>query len=195
MWARALRSRLTGGPMAQALPLLLLHGCLKPDRSGSLSSGGTQAATPSATMSATAAMPATAAMSATAGDVLADPADSACPDRAAGVVRVVDPTHCEVAQSVFFGERHCLLSNPKIVQVTIQGKVVGIRNESISVRSVYARCGIRSSDIWTAINGRSLANPEDVLAAYASLRQSERLDIELLRSNRPLTVHVTTTND
>lgn len=172
-----------------AVLAFLLHGCLERKRSDAFV--GTSATASSAVTSPSAVSSAITGASAET----ARPIDSPCPDHTDGAVRVVDPTHCQVSRALFFDAQNCLLAEPRIVQVTSQGRVIGIRNDSLGARSVYARCGIRSSDVWTAVNGHSLANAEDVLAAYTALRQSQQLNIELLRSNRPLTVRLTLTDD
>ena len=74
--------------------------------------------------------------------------------------------------------------------MSIAGRAVGFKDASIRSKSVYGRCGIRPGDVWTAINGHSLATPEDALKFYQSLRHSNQLEIELLRDDAPIKVHI-----
>jgi general secretion pathway protein C len=55
---------------------------------------------------------------------------------------------------------------------------------------VYARCGIRSGDIWTQVNGVALDSPDQALELYPRLRDNDRLSIALLRDGRPMQVQI-----
>ena len=112
----------------------------------------------------------------------------ACAADALRVVRSISPTHCEVPRAVFLDDRDCLLAQPQLTPHLVEGRVVGYRHDSIPSRSVYAACGVRSGDVWTKLNGEALNSPDQALKLYPSLRESERLQIELLRGARALEV-------
>jgi hypothetical protein len=116
--------------------------------------------------------------------------EGGCPDDAQGSVRQIDATHCEVAKAVFFGDNQCLLSQPKLSQVIEGGRAIGVRHHDVRSRSVCALCGIRSGDVWTRLNGATLDTPDAVLALYPTLRQQDKLRIDLLREGRPHTIEI-----
>jgi type II secretory pathway component PulC len=115
---------------------------------------------------------------------------SSCAQDAIESVRKLSPTHCQAPKAAVFGDDDCLLSRPQLAPVTEAGRVIGFRHDSIPSRSVYARCGIRSGDIWTQVNGVALDSPDQALELYPRLRASEQLSIALLRDGRPVQVHI-----
>jgi type II secretory pathway component PulC len=115
---------------------------------------------------------------------------SSCAQDALEAVRKLSPTHCQAPKAVVFGDEDCLLSRPQLAPVTEGGRVIGFRHDSISSRSVYARCGIQSGDIWTQVNGMALDSPDHALELYPSLRASDQLSIALLRGGRSVQVQI-----
>jgi type II secretory pathway component PulC len=65
------------------------------------------------------------------------------------------------------------------------------RDESLRRKSVYALCGIRSGDVWTRVNSRSLATPEEALELYGKLRENDQLVIDLVRSGKNIQLQIT----
>src|SRR5262245_3963189 len=106
--------------------------------------------------------------------------NAACPADARGAVQASDARHCRVDRALFFGEHDCLIATPSIQPVSQAGRAIGFRNDSIGPSSVLGLCGIRSGDVWTKVNGASVATPDDVLELYPKLRAAEKLVIDLL---------------
>ena len=116
------------------------------------------------------------------------PPAKACAADAVQAVRSISVTHCEVPRSVFLDDRDCLLAQPQLTPHRVEGRVVGFRHDSVPSRSVYAACGIRSGDVWTKLNGERLDSADQALRLYPSLRESQQLQIELLRGAQSLQV-------
>jgi len=116
------------------------------------------------------------------------PAVEGCAANTLGAVRTISPTHCEVPRSLLLDDDDCLLSRPQLVPHAVEGRTVGFRHDSIPSRSIYAACGIRSGDVWTKLNGEPLDSPDQALRLYPSLRDSQRLTIELLRGSQSFEV-------
>lgn len=114
---------------------------------------------------------------------------SVCPSDARSVVRVVDPTYCEAPRAVFFHADDCLLGT-RVSPISVDGRPIGFRNDHIGPHSILGLCGVRSGDVWTAINGRSLATPDDALTLYPQLIHADKLMLQLLRDGRPHTVEI-----
>ena len=89
-----------------------------------------------------------------------------------------------------FGDDDCLLTRPQLSPVSVSGRVIGFRHDSIPSHSVYAHCGIRSGDVWTTVNGVTLDSPDQALELYPRLRASDHLSIALLRGNEPVEVQI-----
>jgi general secretion pathway protein C len=100
------------------------------------------------------------------------------------------PTHCEAPRAIIFGNDDCLLSQPQLSPVSLNGRIIGFRHDSIPTRSVYALCGIRSGDVWTTVNGVTLDTPDQALELYPRLRESDHLHITLLRDDNPFEVQI-----
>jgi membrane-associated protease RseP (regulator of RpoE activity) len=114
----------------------------------------------------------------------------ACPSDARGAVRSSDERHCELDRDVWFGEHDCLIATPSITQVSAGGRAIGFRNDSIGRNSVLSLCGIRPGDIWTKVNGGSVATADDVLELYPKLRHADKLTIDLLRDGESVAVEI-----
>jgi len=115
---------------------------------------------------------------------------SGCAQDALASVRTLSPTHCEAPKASVLGDEDCLLARPLLALVSEGGRVIGFRYDSLTTRSVYARCGIRSGDVWTQVNGVPLDSPDQALELHPRLRTSDQLSIALLRSGQPLTVQI-----
>jgi type II secretory pathway component PulC len=112
-----------------------------------------------------------------------------CPSDARSVVRIVDASHCEAPRAVFFEADDCLLGT-RITPVSVEGRPIGFRNDRIGEHSILGLCGVRSGDVWTAINGQSVATPDDALTLYPRLVHADKLTLQLLRDGRNFAIEI-----
>jgi type II secretory pathway component PulC len=90
---------------------------------------------------------------------------------------------------VFFGGSGCLMTHPTVTQVLQDGRAIGFRAR-VGRNSVFGLCCVRSSDVWTKINGESIATPEDALELYPKLPRADKLVIDLLRDGKGVAVEI-----
>lgn len=62
--------------------------------------------------------------------------------------------------------------------------VTGIRGNSI-----FRRMGLRNGDIVQGVNGRPIANPDDIISIYNDLKSASNIDLQLLRRGREQTIN------
>lgn len=72
---------------------------------------------------------------------------------------------------------HCAL-----VPAFDQGRTIGFKVFSVRPGSTAARLCLKNGDVITHLNGTSVSNPENGLRAYNRLRDSTRVDVDLLRA-------------
>lgn len=105
---------------------------------------------------------------------LSRPAQSAC-----------DAARCEVDACT----RELLLQSPstalntlRVVPQAKDGQMTGMRLFGIRPTSVWAKLGLRNSDLVIAINGHALSNPTQALEAYSEVKDADRFTVELERA-------------
>jgi type II secretory pathway component PulC len=103
---------------------------------------------------------------------------------------VIDATHCEAPRALFLDADDCLIASPAIKPVVVDGKAIGLRNDRIGSNSILGLCGVHSGDVWTRVNGETVAEPEDALQLYPKLRKAEKLTIDLLRDGESHTIEI-----
>lgn len=77
-----------------------------------------------------------------------------------------------------------LMRSTRIVPVTRGGRVVGVRVFGIAPGDRLAGLGIANGDVIERINGYDVASPDRCLEAYARLRASNEVTVELERAGR-----------
>jgi general secretion pathway protein C len=75
---------------------------------------------------------------------------------------------------------------PRAIPEVRDGRPVGIRLSGIRSGSPAAVFGLSNGDLLLEVNGRSLATPDDALAAYSVLRTSDHIWLQIERDGRPL---------
>ena len=79
----------------------------------------------------------------------------------------------------------------RIVPAVRDGKLIGFKLYAIRVGSIYARLGMQNGDTFEAADGRSLATPDDALAAYAAVKKAaagKTIVLTGTRRGEPLTL-------
>ena len=81
-----------------------------------------------------------------------------------------------------------LLRNTRIVPSLRDGRVVGVRVYGVRRGEALARLGLVDGDVIQRVNGLDIASPDRCLEAYARLRQSDEVVVDLVRRGRRLTL-------
>ena len=68
------------------------------------------------------------------------------------------------------------------------GKADGLRLTGIKPNSIFHDMGLKSGDIITSVNGKTIESVEDVLTFYKSLQTSESVNLKLKRRGRLKTI-------
>ena len=71
------------------------------------------------------------------------------------------------------------------------GHVTGFRLSHVACDSFYAELGLRDGDVVTAIDGLTLASPEDALVVYEQLKGERTVAVDILRNGQHGTLHHT----
>jgi type II secretory pathway component PulC len=69
-----------------------------------------------------------------------------------------------------------------VVPQAKDGQMAGMRLFGIRPTSVWAKLGLRNSDLVIAINGHALSNPTQALEAYSEVKDADRFTVELERA-------------
>ena len=105
-------------------------------------------------------------------------------------IRRVDDTHFEIDREL----ANRLVANPsalrgaKITTSFKEGKPDGVRLYAVRPSSAFARLGLQNGDTIHAINGFSLASPDDAFNAYANVRNANNLALTVTRHGKPVTL-------
>lgn len=73
----------------------------------------------------------------------------------------------------------------RIVPSFEKGRADGFKLFGIRPNSLYAKVGLKNGDVVVRINGFSITNPDEALAAYDKLRDAKTFRIEVRRQGRP----------
>lgn len=85
-----------------------------------------------------------------------------------------------------FADSAKLMKSARMVPVTRDGRVTGIRLFGMRAGSPLTQLGFHNGDELRSVNGYDLTSPEKTLEAYGALRKATELRIELIRQGRPL---------
>jgi general secretion pathway protein C len=106
-------------------------------------------------------------------------------------VKQIDPTHYELMRALV----DSILANPmavakgaRIVPATANGKPDGFKLYAIRPGSLYAKLGFTNGDTLEKINGYALDSADKALEVYTKLRDAKKLDVEIVRRGKPLTL-------
>lgn len=81
-----------------------------------------------------------------------------------------------------------LLRSTRIVPHLRDGRVVGVRVYGVRRGEWLSRLGIADGDVIQRVNGLDIASPDRCLEAYARLRQSDEVVVDIVRRGRRLTL-------
>ncbi|AEI65772.1 type II secretion system protein GspC [Corallococcus macrosporus] len=79
-----------------------------------------------------------------------------------------------------------LLTQARVVPAFRDGKPQGFKVFSVRKGSLYEQLGLQSGDVLRRINGVSLETPERALEAFALLRGSPHLELDIERGGTPV---------
>jgi general secretion pathway protein C len=77
---------------------------------------------------------------------------------------------------------------PRAVPELRDGQPIGIRLLSVRSGSPVTAFGLLNGDLLLQVNGRSLATPDDALAAYTALRSADHIWLLIERGGRPIRI-------
>ena len=86
------------------------------------------------------------------------------------------------------GSLPSLLRQAKAVPYLSNGEPAGFRVVGIDKGSVFEDLGLRQEDVIVAVNGVSVRNIQEALAAYRSFRSAEAVRLDLLRGGREVSL-------
>lgn len=81
-----------------------------------------------------------------------------------------------------------IVRSARLVPAAEGGVVVGFKLFAIRPGSLFTLLGLRNGDLVRTISGQAVTGPEQALAAYAALRSSTVIPVELTRDGAPLTM-------
>src|SRR5262245_61306166 len=106
-------------------------------------------------------------------------------------VKKIDDTHYEIDKSLV----DKVLANPmgvakgaRVVPAVKDGKPDGFKLYAIRPTSVYAKLGLTNGDTLQSINGFELTSADTALEVYTKLREATRLQVEVTRRGKPMTL-------
>ena len=103
---------------------------------------------------------------------------------------------CTVARSLVQAMEaapEAVLRQARVIPNVKDGKPSGFKLFGIRPGSVPALLGLKNGDVISGVNGRSLASPEAVMAAYSAERAAKRLVFTGERQGAALSLEVTLT--
>jgi len=53
---------------------------------------------------------------------------------------------------------------------------------------VFAKVGFKNGDIVEKINGGAIDNPEKALEVYSKLRDAQKVEVQIVRAGKPVTL-------
>lgn len=86
------------------------------------------------------------------------------------------------------GSLPSLLRQAKAVPYLSNGEPAGFRVVGIDKNSVFEELGLRREDVIVAVNGVSVRNIQEALAAYRSFRSAPAVRLDLLRGGREVSL-------
>jgi hypothetical protein len=125
------------------------------------------------------------------------PPDDAADDLTAAIdagIRKIDDTHYEIKKALV----DKILMNPmavvkgaRVVPAMKDGKPEGFKLYAIRPTSAFARLGLTNGDTLRTINGHALDSADKALEVYTKIRDAKRLEVEIIRRGKPLTLTYT----
>jgi hypothetical protein len=126
----------------------------------------------------------------------ATPEAGSLDDLVAGGIKKVDDTHYEIRTSVI----EAVLLNPmavakrvRMVPSMVNGKPEGWKLYAIRPSSIFARLGFANGDTLVAVNKQRLDSADKALEVYTQIRDAKRLEADVIRRGKPLTLVFTIT--
>jgi type II secretory pathway component PulC len=106
-------------------------------------------------------------------------------------IKKLDETHYQVKRTLL----DAILNNPmaalkgaRVIPAMKNGKQTGVKLYAVRPSSAYAKLGFRNGDTVISVNKLPLIGPDDALEAYTKLREAKKLEVELERAGKPVTL-------
>lgn len=93
-------------------------------------------------------------------------------------------------RELLFERQASLMQKCRVVPDVENGLVIGMRMFGVRPDGVLGRLGFENGDRLVSINGQAVGDPVQALEIYASLREVDRIDIDLVRHGSPLSLVV-----
>ena len=108
----------------------------------------------------------------------------------AGITRV-DATHYTIARDLIdralTAPSH-VVGAARVVPAVSDGRPIGFKLYALRPGSPWVALGLANGDTLRAINGVALTSVDRALAAYTTLRASDRFELAITRRGQPLTL-------
>lgn len=115
------------------------------------------------------------------------------PDPLLDTIERIDDTHVKIPRATV----DALLANPmntakgaRVVPSIQNGKPNGFKLYAIRPSSVFARLGFTNGDTMQSINGFELTSADKALEVYTKIRDSNELNIEIMRRGKQLLLNI-----
>lgn len=82
-----------------------------------------------------------------------------------------------------------LMTDARLVPSFREGKQEGFMLSEVKAGGIYDSLGLRNGDVLLRINEYNITNPESALQAFTALRGVERLQLDIMRNNAPVSMN------
>jgi general secretion pathway protein C len=110
--------------------------------------------------------------------------ESATASAYADRVRKIDDTSFEVDQALIPE----LITSPNKVGARVRPSAEGFKLFGVQKGGLADAVGLRSGDAIQAVNGMTLKTPDEVLAAYAKIKDLKHVEVAIQRAGKPVTL-------
>jgi general secretion pathway protein C len=84
-----------------------------------------------------------------------------------------------------------ILTDARLLPRMVNGEQEGFVMKEVRPGGIYDRLGLRNNDILLSVNELQLENPETALKAFTALRGMNRIELDVLRNGRKMTLTYT----
>lgn len=117
-----------------------------------------------------------------------EPAVAPVPDGPIEGIRLIGENRYEFDPdaAVFEGGANALMSPARVIPHQVDGRVVGIKVYGVRRQSLIGRLGFQNGDLIKSVGGHDITAPDTALQAYAELRGTPQIVVEIERRGQPL---------
>lgn len=106
-------------------------------------------------------------------------------------IRTIDATTVEIDRALvdeLLANPMAMVKGARVMPSSTNGTPDGFKLYAVRPRSVYARIGLTNGDRIARINGLAVDSMDRAMEVYTKVRNATRLEIELVRRGKPLTL-------